>query len=150
MAAAIRRKLPSSASFHVFDVYKPSAERFSSEFGSVGPVHIETSPRDVASKAHVVVSMVPGPREVESIYLDPKTGIVAALGNENRVLLECSTIDTETARKVSQLVREAGQGIYADAPVSVRTDRPPSAVCMLIQRFPRGAFLQLKNPRCLS
>ncbi|KAJ4157054.1 hypothetical protein NW754_008696 [Fusarium falciforme] len=118
MAAAIRRKLPSSASFHVFDVYKPSAERFSSEFGSVGPVHIETSPRDVASKAHVVVSMVPGPREVESIYLDPKTGIVAALGNENRVLLECSTIDTETARKVSQLVREAGQGIYADAPVS--------------------------------
>ncbi|EEU42002.1 uncharacterized protein NECHADRAFT_86146 [Fusarium vanettenii 77-13-4] len=118
MAAAIRRKLPSSASLHVFDVYKPSAERFSNEFGSVGLVHIETSPRDLASKADVVVSMVPGPREVESVYLDPTTGIIAAPRNEKRVLLECSTIDTETARKVSRLVREAGQGIYADAPVS--------------------------------
>lgn len=150
MAAALRRKLPSSASLHVFDVYKPSAERFSSEFGSLGPVHIEASPRDVASKAHVVVSMVPGPREVESVFLDPTTGIVAALKNEKRVLLECSTIDTETARKVSRLVREAGQGIYADAPVSVRTGRPHSSICMLTQRFPRVAFQQLKSPRFLS
>lgn len=119
MAAAIRRKFPRRVSLYVFDVHKPSVERFSSEFGSVGPVHIETSPRDVASKADVVVSMVPGPREVESVYLDPTTGIVTATKNEKRILLECSTIDTETARKVSQLVMEAGQGMYADAPVSV-------------------------------
>ncbi|KAF5009345.1 hypothetical protein FDECE_4443 [Fusarium decemcellulare] len=118
MAASIREKLPKNSIIHVFDVHRPSCEKFRHEFGAIGPVEIEDSPRNVASKAEVVVSMVPGATQVEDVYLDAKDGIIAAAKNGHRLLVECSTIDTETARRVSRQIQEAGQGKYVDAPVS--------------------------------
>ncbi|KAH7133878.1 NAD binding domain of 6-phosphogluconate dehydrogenase-domain-containing protein [Dactylonectria macrodidyma] len=118
MAASIRHKSSKNIVLHIFDVHKPASERFKDEFGSIGPVEVEDSPRDVASKADVVVTMVPGAAEVKSVYLDSKDGIVAASKNNQRLLIECSTIDTATAREVSRQIQEAGQGTYADAPVS--------------------------------
>lgn len=120
MAAAIRHGLSETSILHIFDVHKASCERFRAEHGGKGHIEIEDSPRQVAHSADVVISMVPGVPQVESVYLDTEYGIIAAAKNDQRVLLECSTIDTETARKVAARIREAGQGVYADAPVSVR------------------------------
>ncbi|KAJ4250199.1 hypothetical protein NW762_012014 [Fusarium torreyae] len=118
MAASIRRGLSGKSVLHVFDVYRPACQRFQDEFISQGPIEIQDSPRQVASNADVVISMVPGAREVSNVYLDAKDGIISATRNESRLLIECSTIDVATARDVAHRIKEAGQGTYVDAPVS--------------------------------
>ncbi|KAJ2901607.1 hypothetical protein MKZ38_001627 [Zalerion maritima] len=118
MAASIRRKLPKTSVLYVFDVHEPACERFKKEFGDMGQIEIEECPRQIACKADVVVSMVPGAREVAHVYLDADDGIISATENPQRLLLECSTIDSETARDVAGKMQEAGRGLYVDAPVS--------------------------------
>lgn len=119
MAANIRRKMPKSDTLYVFDIFRPACTNFVEEFSSFGPVEIVDSPREAAEGAETVISMVPGPREVEKVYLDASDGIVAASNATHRLLIECSTIDTPTARKVANAIKDAGRGVYVDAPVSV-------------------------------
>lgn len=123
MAAAIRRGLSKSSSMHIFDVHKPTCQRFYHEFIVMGPVKCHESPKRLAAEADIVISMVPGPKEVLQVYLDPEDGIISATKNENRLLLECSTIDVMTARDTARQIKEAGRGIYVDAPVSVGLQR---------------------------
>lgn len=40
-----------------------------------------------------------------------------ATQNEHRLLIECSTIDVETARAVARQISKPGQGVDMDAPV---------------------------------
>ena len=96
----------------------PSCERFQEQNSEYGSIEILTTPRDVATKADAVISMVPGPPEVKKVFLDENTGMIGAPKNPNRLFLECSTIDTETARYVAADVQKAGRGTYIDAPVS--------------------------------
>lgn len=118
MAIAVRRALDKKYTFYVFDVYKPSCERFKEQNSEFGPIEILETPRDIATKADAVISMVPGPPEVKKIFLDESTGMIGAPENPDRLFLECSTIDTETARSVSAEVQMAKCGMYIDAPVS--------------------------------
>ncbi|KAL1887245.1 hypothetical protein Sste5346_010340 [Sporothrix stenoceras] len=118
MAVAVRRSLDKKHMLYVFDVYMPSCERFKEQNSQFGPIEILTTPRDIATKADAVISMVPGPPEVKKIFLDEDTGMIGAPENHNRLFLECSTIDTETARSVAAKVHEAKRGTYIDAPVS--------------------------------
>lgn len=119
MAANIRRKAPRTSVLHVFDVYRPACERFAHEFSGLGPIEIVDSPRQAAAAADVVISMVPGTNEVKHVYLDSTDGIIAAPKAANRLLIDSSTIDTQTARYVAGRVEDAGRGVYVDAPVSV-------------------------------
>lgn len=119
MAASIRRNLKSQSTVHVFDVNKSVCEKFVEQFSSFGQVEVSANPREVAAAVDVVVSMVPGAPEVSKVYLDIEDGIVSAPKNPQRLLIECSTIDTTTARQVADQIRKASQGIYVDAPVSV-------------------------------
>ncbi|KAF5576032.1 3-hydroxyisobutyrate dehydrogenase [Fusarium pseudocircinatum] len=118
MAAAIRRGLSKASSIHIFDVHRPTCQRFHDEFIVLGPIKCQVSPKRIAAEADIVISMVPGPKEVLQVYLDPEDGIISAPKNANRLLLECSTIDVTTARDTARQIKEAGQGTYVDAPVS--------------------------------
>ncbi|KAH6980716.1 NAD binding domain of 6-phosphogluconate dehydrogenase-domain-containing protein [Ilyonectria sp. MPI-CAGE-AT-0026] len=118
MAANIRRKMPKNDTLYVFDIFKPACVKFVDELSSFGPIVMVESPRKAAEGAATVISMVPGPREVEKVYLDASDGIVAASNTRSRLLIECSTIDTPTARKVAKAIQDAGRGVYVDAPVS--------------------------------
>jgi 3-hydroxyisobutyrate dehydrogenase-like beta-hydroxyacid dehydrogenase len=119
MAAAVRRQLDKEFTLYIYDVYKPSCERLQKQLGDFGAISIAGSPREVATKCEVVVSMVPGPKEVIQVFLDETNGIMSAPKNTQRLLLESSTIDRETAQRVAGIVRDAGRGVYVDAPVSV-------------------------------
>jgi 3-hydroxyisobutyrate dehydrogenase-like beta-hydroxyacid dehydrogenase len=123
MAASIRRKTPSSSTLYIYDIHLPSCERFITEFSSHGPIETVSSPKEAASKSQVLVSIVPGAKDVEKVYLDPVDGVIAAsaAGNDGkeRLMLECSTIDSATTRRVGIKLAEAGQGRYVDTPVSV-------------------------------
>ncbi|KXH25218.1 hypothetical protein CSIM01_04162 [Colletotrichum simmondsii] len=118
MAASIRRNLKRQSTVHVFDVNKTACENFVQQFSNFGQVEVAANPREVAASVDVVISMVPGAPEVSKVYLDVEDGIISAPKNPQRLLIECSTIDTTTARHVADQVRKASQGTYVDAPVS--------------------------------
>ncbi|KAM0328712.1 hypothetical protein ACHAQA_005125 [Verticillium albo-atrum] len=118
MAAAVRRHLGKQFTLYVFDVFQPAVQKFQDAYGDAGPIVFARSPRDAAASAGVVISMVPGPKEVMQVYLDAADGIVAAPEDQERILLECSTIDPQTATTVSQMLFDTKRGTYVDAPVS--------------------------------
>lgn len=121
MAANVRRTLHASATVHIYDVDAAVCSRFSDDFRHHGPVTIAKTPRDAASDATTVISMLPSADVVRLVYLDETDGIVAAPRNRDRLLLECSTIDSRSAKDVGSAMDRTATGTYVDTPVSVRT-----------------------------
>ena len=72
-----------------------------------------TSVREAVAGAEAVVSMLPNGKIVESVY----TADVIGQAPAGALLLDCSTIDVDTARKVATAAHSAGYAMV-DAPVS--------------------------------
>ena len=68
-----------------------------------------------ASRADVVITMLPSGKEVREIYSSP--GGVIESANDGTLLIDCSTIDVETARAVAKEAEKKGL-MMLDAPVS--------------------------------
>lgn len=118
MAGNIRKRMPPSATLHIFDVSESASQNFVRKFGSWGKVEIARSPKEVAEKCRTVISMVPSGKEARNIYLDIEQGIIAARKDAERLLLESSTIEVSTAQEICREIGNAGNGFYVDAPVS--------------------------------
>ena len=73
------------------------------------------SAADAASGAEVVITMLPEGRQVREVYLG-EDGIVAR-ADPRSLLIDCSTIDVDSARLVNQAAMERGLEVL-DAPVS--------------------------------
>jgi len=73
------------------------------------------SANEAAQGVDFVITMLPADKHVESVYLGDK-GLIHELPS-NTLVIDCSTISAETARKVGQTL--ATEGIsFIDAPVS--------------------------------
>ncbi|KAJ9503154.1 hypothetical protein H2202_001308 [Exophiala xenobiotica] len=118
MAGNIRKKMPSNSTLYVFDVYRPSCERFVSEHSGTGPIVISQSVKDATSDSKVVISIVPTADNVRQVYLDQQTGLMAGPADADRLILECSTIDSASTREVGEALKLSGRGHYVDSPVS--------------------------------
>jgi 3-hydroxyisobutyrate dehydrogenase len=68
-----------------------------------------------AARADVVITMLPAGQHVREVYLGPN-GIVEN-ANEGTLLIDCSTIDVDTARAVAAAAEKKGL-MMLDAPVS--------------------------------
>src|SRR5437899_3065542 len=68
-----------------------------------------------AAAAEIVVTMLPAGPQVRSVYLG-EDGLLAH-ARKDALLIDCSTIDVETARAVAAAAAEAGFAML-DAPVS--------------------------------
>src|SRR5215475_11462458 len=79
-----------------------------------GGAGVETA-KTAAARADVVITMLPSGKEVREIYLGPN-GIVES-ANSGTLLIDCSTIDVETARVVAAAAEKKGL-LMLDAPVS--------------------------------
>src|SRR5262249_61456827 len=79
-----------------------------------GGVGVETA-KSAAARADVVVTMLPSGKEVRDVYLG-SSGIVEN-ANVGTLLIDCSTIDVETARAVAAEAQKKGL-LMLDAPVS--------------------------------
>ena len=77
-------------------------------------VAIVDSAGEAAASASIVVSMLPDGAAVRSVY--EGAGGVIASAPEDALMLECSTIDVDSARAVAAAVR--GRQAVLDAPVS--------------------------------
>lgn len=95
---------------HGFDMSKAALDRLTEAGGTVtGAV------ADAVREAEVVVTMLPEGRHVRSVYLEP-AGVLANV-REGTLLIDCSTIDVDTARHVHQAATQKGLAMV-DAPVS--------------------------------
>ena len=74
-----------------------------------------SSAKDCVQAAEVVISMLPASRHVEGLYLG-EDGLLSAI-SAGTLVIECSTIAPESARKVAAAAKEAGIRMI-DAPVS--------------------------------
>lgn len=119
MAGNIRKKISKASTVFVYDISRASCERFASTYEGSGPIVICDSVKDAAEHANVVISIVPTAENVRQVYLDERSGLIAARKDADRLILECSTIDSASTREVGELLRESKHGVYVDSPVSV-------------------------------
>jgi 3-hydroxyisobutyrate dehydrogenase len=68
-----------------------------------------------AARADVVITMLPSGKEVREVYLG--VGGIVESANEGTLLIDCSTIDVESARAVAAVAEPKGL-LMLDAPVS--------------------------------
>ena len=118
MAMNIRKKMPSQSTLLINDVNKTACDKFVKDYGSLGPIKIVDTAREVAESAATLVSIVPAAQHVREVYLNETTGVIAASNNTERLMLECSTIDVKSTREVSEALKAARSGEYVDTPVS--------------------------------
>jgi 3-hydroxyisobutyrate dehydrogenase len=76
---------------------------------------IAASPAEAVRAAEIVITMLPAGPHVKLVYLGER-GIIAA-ARRGTLLIDCSTIDVESAREVAKAASEAGLHML-DAPVS--------------------------------
>ena len=81
---------------------------------AAGGVAVETA-KSVAARADAVITMLPAGRHVRDVYLGP--GGVIENANAGTLLIDCSTIDVDTARTVATAAEKKGL-LMVDAPVS--------------------------------
>lgn len=93
-----------------FDVVPAAIERVVGMGATAG-----ASPKDVAAKSEVVISMVPDSPDVEKVYLG-EDGVLAG-AKSGTLLLDMSTISPVTAKKVAEEAAKKGCPML-DAPVS--------------------------------
>ncbi|HYB09973.1 MAG TPA: 3-hydroxyisobutyrate dehydrogenase [Alphaproteobacteria bacterium] len=76
---------------------------------------LAADPGEAASGVDAVITMLPAGQHVRSVYLDER-GVLSSVG-PNTLLVDCSTIDVESARTVSAAAAKRALDMV-DAPVS--------------------------------
>lgn len=117
-----------------FDVVADCIERFAAAGGS--PVD---NISEAASDVDVVITMLPAGKHVRDVYLGD-VGILAS-ANSTPLLIDCSTIDVETARDVAARAADAGLSML-DAPVSGGVMGAEAATLTIMVGGPDEAFGQ--------
>jgi 3-hydroxyisobutyrate dehydrogenase len=93
-----------------FDVNAAALDKLAAAGGGTVPSIAPT-----CTGADVVITMLPSGKEVREVYLGPE-GVLAG-GSPGTLLIDCSTIDVETARVVADAAEDRGLAML-DAPVS--------------------------------
>jgi 3-hydroxyisobutyrate dehydrogenase len=93
-----------------FDIVPAAVEALAAAGGSGAK-----STAEAAAAGEIVITMLPAGPQVRSVYLE--NGGVLGNARNGALLIDCSTIDVETARAVAAAAKEAGFDML-DAPVS--------------------------------
>ena len=93
-----------------FDIVAGRAEKLRTRGGRAA-----ATMADAAAAGEIVITMLPAGPDVRSVYLGD--GGVLAHARKDALLIDCSTIDVETARAVAVAASQAGFAML-DAPVS--------------------------------
>ena len=105
-----RNLLNAGHSLSVFDLVASAVNELAAQGARAA-----SSAADAVSAAEVVISMLPASRHVEGLYLGD-AGLLSVIA-PGSLVLECSTIAPEAARKVHQAAAARGIALL-DAPVS--------------------------------
>jgi 3-hydroxyisobutyrate dehydrogenase len=119
------------------DVNPASVEKLN----AAGGTGVETA-KIAAARADVVITMLPSGKEVRQIYLGP--GGIVENANPGTLLIDCSTIDVETARVVATAA-EANDLLMLDAPVSGGVGGATAGTLTFMVGGPERAFVRAQS-----
>ncbi|MCL6439319.1 MAG: 2-hydroxy-3-oxopropionate reductase [Rubrobacteraceae bacterium] len=85
------------------------------EFAKNTGARLAESPKEVAESSDILITMLPGPPEVEEVFLG-EGGLIEGAGTET-LLIDMSTSSPMLARKIAKVAHEQGASAL-DAPVS--------------------------------
>jgi L-serine 3-dehydrogenase (NAD+) len=105
-----RNLLKAGHQLSVFDLVASAVAELAAEGARAA-----SSAADAVNGASVIISMLPASQHVEALYLGD-TGLLGRIADES-LIIECSTIAPESARKVHQAADNLGLPML-DAPVS--------------------------------
>lgn len=125
---------------HVLKVWNRTPEK-AAPLGAAG-AEVAPTPAEAARAADVVVTMLSDPRAVDAVSEGPD-GFLATLA-PGAVVVDMSTVDPATARRLDEKVRLRG-GRFLDAPVS-GTRKPAEEGTLLIMVGGAADALELARP----
>jgi 3-hydroxyisobutyrate dehydrogenase len=96
---------------------------------------------DAVAGVDMVITMLPAGPEVRAVYLE--AGGVLARAASSALLIDCSTIDVETARTVAKAAADQGRAMI-DAPVSGGVGGAEAATLTFMVGGPDAAFARAK------
>lgn len=102
----------------------------------------QTSGAEAARDVGVFISMLPAGKHVADLYLEP--GGVVDSCRADTLLIDCSTIDPETARRVSEAAAAKGMSML-DAPVSGGTTGARAGSLTFIVGGPASALERARS-----
>lgn len=109
-APMARNLIKAGHALNLFDLNQTVLKELAELGGS-----ISGSPRDAATGAELVITMLPAAAHVRSVWLG-EDGVLAGIG-QGVPAVDCSTIDPQTIRDVAAVAVKQGVAV-ADAPVS--------------------------------
>jgi 3-hydroxyisobutyrate dehydrogenase len=119
------------------DVNPASVEKLKGAGGTA----VETA-KSAAARADVVITMLPAGKEVREIYLG--AGGIVENANPGTLLIDCSTIDVESARVVATAA-EAKDLLMLDAPVSGGVGGATAGTLTFMVGGPERAFVRAQS-----
>jgi 3-hydroxyisobutyrate dehydrogenase len=117
-----------------FDLSKDALDRAAAA-GCTPVASVTEAVRD----AEIVITMLPAGPHVLKVYSEQIIGAAPT----SALLLDCSTIDVDTARKVAGLAKEAGYA-FADAPVSGGTAAADAGTLAFMVGCDEGDFARIE------
>ncbi|ERF68287.1 hypothetical protein EPUS_02743 [Endocarpon pusillum Z07020] len=121
MARNLRAKTPDNDEILVYDVNATATQSFLQESQGTR-VQAAVSPREVAEMSDTVITVLPEPQHVKSVFEKMlASALPAPPTTTSRLFLDCSTIDPTTSRLVASLVHAStseSSAIFVDAPMS--------------------------------
>ncbi|KAL2839396.1 6-phosphogluconate dehydrogenase [Aspergillus pseudoustus] len=116
MAVNLLKKLYDGSKLHVYDVDDGALFRLKQEAPEL--VHICDNAREVAKSSVCKGNSGNTQAHVRNVYLDPGSGVLST-SVDDKILVDCSTIDTATSLDLAKQVRQrSNTAAFYDAPVS--------------------------------
>ncbi|TDZ24602.1 putative 3-hydroxyisobutyrate dehydrogenase [Colletotrichum orbiculare MAFF 240422] len=119
MAKNLQTKLGPKDEIRLFDINKEAVSNLAKEMtrsqtGGAKVTVVENA-RDTATEADTIISVLPEPSHVKSVY----ASVLQSLPPRPRIFIDCSTIDPSSSRAVASAVASsAADAVFVDAPMS--------------------------------
>ncbi|KAF6805018.1 3-hydroxyisobutyrate dehydrogenase [Colletotrichum sojae] len=119
MAKNLQSKLSPKDEIRIFDINKEAVANLAREMEQSqtggAKVAVVDSARDASTEADTVITVLPEPSHVKSVY----ASILTSLPPKPRIFIDCSTIDPSSSRSVAASVTSAQpSATFVDAPMS--------------------------------
>ncbi|KAL5589277.1 hypothetical protein FOVSG1_011144 [Fusarium oxysporum f. sp. vasinfectum] len=121
MAKNLRAKIPVDSVLHACEVNTTRRDEFVTS--TTGKIQVADSPREIAERSDIIITMLPRGTHVHEVFTSPQNGLLSisvagSAKQATKIFIDCSTIDVKTSQEVAAAVEASGLGSFVDAPVS--------------------------------
>ena len=143
MAMNLRAKISKSSNFILCEINEERRNQFVREASNIGPIEVVSSPREVAERADIIITMLPKAPHVEEVFNNTEMGFLAiSKPPKPKFFLECSSINTARSTALAAIVEQSGKGHFIDAPVSGGPAGSDSGTLTFMVGGPKDLFNQ--------